>query len=70
VGVGSYRRRPSLGGMDAKNFLFCSLDAALIGRLYDLDRKVTLYVTFIHVVVSILLGSMIVAGFILVQSAP
>lgn len=45
-------------------------DGLLIDRLYRTERKLSLYVTFIHVVVSIILGAVIVSGYLLLQSAP
>ncbi|MFB6305343.1 MAG: hypothetical protein ABEH47_09260, partial [Haloferacaceae archaeon] len=45
-------------------------DGLLIDRLYRTEPKLSLYVTFIHVVVSIILGVVVVAGYILLQSAP
>ena len=45
-------------------------DALLIGRLYDAGRRLALLVTLIHAVVSVLVGTALVAGFFLLRSAP
>lgn len=46
------------------------VDAAAIGYLYGRSRRLTAYVTFIHVVVSIILGSVLFSLYALVLSAP
>lgn len=50
----------------------CALvvDGLLIDRCYRTERRLSLYVTFIHVVVSIILGAIVVAGYLLLASAP
>jgi hypothetical protein len=47
-----------------------ALDGLLVDRLYGADRRLSLYVTFVHVVVSILLGALVVSLWLLIQSAP
>ena len=39
-------------------------------RAYGLDRRPVAYVTAIHAVVSVILGSVVVAGFLLFRTAP
>lgn len=46
------------------------LDGLLVDRLYGAGRRLSLYVTFIHVVVSIILGAVLVSLWLLLQSAP
>lgn len=46
------------------------LDGLAIDFVYRGGRRLSVYVTFIHVVVSILLGAALVAGFLLLQTAP
>lgn len=50
----------------------CALvvDGVLVDRLYRAGRRLSLYVTAVHVVVSILLGALVVSLWILIQSAP
>ena len=50
--------------------LAVAADAALIKYAYGRSRRLTAYITFIHAVVSVILGSILVAGFLLLQSAP
>ncbi|MFC6989970.1 hypothetical protein ACFQJD_16990 [Haloplanus sp. GCM10025708] len=45
-------------------------DGALIGYLYGESRRMTAYVTLIHAVVSVLLGSVLVSLYLLALSAP
>jgi hypothetical protein len=45
-------------------------DGLLVDYLYRPGRRLALYVTFIHAVVSVLLGAVLVAGYFLLQSAP
>jgi len=47
-----------------------ALDGLLVDRLYGADRRLGLYVTFVHVVVSILLGALVVSLWLLIRSAP
>jgi len=46
------------------------VDAALIGYVYDLDRRLTAGVTGIHAVISVILGSVLFALYALALSAP
>ncbi|SDL95168.1 hypothetical protein SAMN04487949_0286 [Halogranum gelatinilyticum] len=46
------------------------VDAAAIGFLYGRSRKLTAYVTAIHIVVSIILGALIFSLVFLIGSAP
>lgn len=46
------------------------VDALLVRRAYGLERRPTVYVTAIHAVVSVLLGAVVVAGFLLLRTAP
>ena len=50
--------------------LAIAADAAFVKYAYGRGRRLTAYVTLIHAVVSVILGSILVAGFLLVQSAP
>ena len=50
--------------------LAVTVDATLIKYVYGRSRRLTAYITFIHAVVSVILGSILVAGFLLLQSAP
>ena len=45
-------------------------DAALVEYAYGRDWRLTAYVTFIHAVVSVILGSVLVAGFLVLRTAP
>jgi hypothetical protein len=47
-----------------------AVDALLVRRAYGLDRRLVAYVTAIHAVVSVILGSVVVAGFLLLRTAP
>ncbi|WP_251342273.1 DUF7473 family protein [Haloplanus halophilus] len=46
------------------------LDAALVGYVYGLDRRLTAAVTGVHAVVSVILGSVLFSLYVLVRSAP
>jgi hypothetical protein len=46
------------------------VDAALVGYVYDLDRRLTAGVTLIHAVVSVILGSVLFSLYVLALSAP
>jgi hypothetical protein len=46
------------------------VDAALVGYVYDLDRRLTAGVTLIHAVVSVILGSILFSLYALALSAP
>jgi hypothetical protein len=46
------------------------LDGLLIAALYGAGRRLSAYITFIHVVVSIILGTVLFGLFVLIQSAP
>jgi hypothetical protein len=46
------------------------VDALLVWRAYGLERRLTAYVTLIHAVVSVILGAIVVAGFLLLRTAP
>jgi hypothetical protein len=46
------------------------VDGLLIGYLYGQDRRLTAYITFIHVVVSIILGTVVFGLYVLALSAP
>lgn len=46
------------------------LDGLLVGRLYGVGRRLSAYITFIHAVVSVILGALVVSLWILVRSAP
>jgi hypothetical protein len=46
------------------------VDAALVGYVYDLDRRLTAGVTLIHAVVSVILGSILFSLYVLALSAP
>jgi hypothetical protein len=50
--------------------LALAIDAAAIYRLYGVDRRYTLFVTFIHVVVSIILGVVLFAALTLAFLGP
>jgi hypothetical protein len=50
--------------------LAVALDGLAVDRVYRPGRRLSLYVTFIHAVVSVLLGAVIVAGFLLLGTAP
>ncbi len=45
-------------------------DAALVEYAYGRGRRLTAYITFIHAVVSVILGSVLVAGFLVLRTAP
>jgi hypothetical protein len=45
-------------------------DGVLIGVLYRESRRLTAYITFIHAVVSVILGSVVVSLYFLALSAP
>lgn len=46
------------------------LDGLAIDRVYRGGARLSVYVTFIHAVVSVLLGAILVGTFLLLQSAP
>jgi hypothetical protein len=46
------------------------VDALLVRRAYALERRLVAYVTAIHAVVSVILGAVVVAGFLLLRTAP
>ena len=46
------------------------VDALLVRRAYELERRLTVYVTAIHAVVSVLFGAVVVAGFLILRTAP
>jgi hypothetical protein len=46
------------------------VDALLIRTLYDLDRRLTALVTLVHVVVSVILGTIVFSLYALALSAP
>ena len=50
--------------------LAVAADAALVGYVYGRGRRLTAYVTFIHAVVSVILGAVVVAGFLVLRTAP
>lgn len=45
-------------------------DAVLVKYAYGRGRRLTAYITFIHAVVSVILGSILVAGFLVLRTAP
>jgi hypothetical protein len=46
------------------------VDALLVRRAYGLERRLVGYVTAIHAVVSVILGAVVVAGFLILRTAP
>ncbi|MFB6107649.1 MAG: hypothetical protein ABEJ82_02260 [Haloplanus sp.] len=45
-------------------------DGLLVATVYDLDRRLAAYVTLIHAVVSVILGSVLFGVYVLALSAP
>ena len=50
--------------------LALAADATFVKYAYGRSRRLTAYITFIHAVVSVILGSILVASFFLFRSAP
>lgn len=65
VGFTAFRLPPWLA-------VACALvvDGVLVDRLYRAGRRLSVYVTLIHVVVSILLGAIVVGLWVVIRSAP
>lgn len=57
---------PSLLGVG----LAVAVDGLVVGRVYGRGRRLTAYVTFVHVVVTIILGTVLVALLMLLSTAP
>ncbi|RDI73058.1 DUF7473 family protein [Halopelagius longus] len=57
---------PSLAGVA----LALLLDAATVKALYGRSNGLTAYVTFVHFVVSVILGAVLFAGLMLLSTAP
>ncbi|MFB6280419.1 MAG: hypothetical protein ABEH40_00155 [Haloferacaceae archaeon] len=46
------------------------IDGLLVARLYGVGRRLGAYITFIHAVVSVILGAIVVSLWLLIRSAP